>query len=241
LTKYLVMNVSVIIPAHNEEEVIKKMVTMLLAVYGKYIGEVIVVNDGSTDQTAAIVKKLAKSDKRIRLVNRTPPHGVGLALREGIVHVSKKATHIFTLDADFIRNLPDLEDFFLRIKDYDGLIGSRYLAPYSLIRYPLLKKIANRGFHFFVRVLYGVQHHDLTNNFKLYTRKLYLSIPLSEDGFAVNAQTGLYPILMGYNIGELPVTWYARERDMGYSKFKLLSVAPGYVRVLLKTKHILST
>jgi glycosyltransferase involved in cell wall biosynthesis len=210
------------------------MVIMLLSVYGKWITHVIVVDDCSTDRTAKLVRSMAEKDNRIILISRTPPGGVGLAIREGLKAVPRSTTHILTMDADFIRNIPDLFDFFDRIDGLDGLIGSRYIAPHSLVRYPLFKKFCNRLFHLVVRLIFGVNHKDLTNNFKLYKKSVYKSLPLTKDNFAVNAETGLYPVLLGYDIREIPVTWYAREEDMGLSKFNILKVASGYVSVIIE-------
>lgn len=225
---------SVILPAKNEEQTIGKMCLGLLALYDKYLTEIIVVNDNSTDQTAKVVTNLSKTHPKIKLLNRTPPSGVGLSIKAGLKQVNRKSNYIFTLDADFIRNLTDLEDFFLKIKDYDGLIGSRYKEKHSLVNYPPLKKLFNRSFHLLARMLLGIKHKDLTNNFKLYRKDLYLSLPLLADDYSINAETGLYPVLMGKNIGEIPVLWFARSRNMGISKFHLLSVAPGYLQVLIQ-------
>lgn len=235
------MYVTAIIPAKNEEAVIKLMVTMLLTVYPNYIKKVVVVNDGSTDETAKIVAKLVKKDPRVILVNRKPPHGVGLAIQEGLSYVEKQSNYILTLDADFTRNISDLDLFFAKIKNYDGLIGSRYKEKHSLIHYPFFKWISNRVFHFFVRVLLGIQISDLTNNFKLYKKEIFLRIPLTASDYAVNAETGIFPILMGYTIGEIPVIWFARNRTMGVSKFNLLSVAPNYVKVLIHAWNVKKT
>jgi dolichol-phosphate mannosyltransferase len=231
-------NTSVIIPAHNEEETIGKMVRMLHALYHQYIREIIIVNDASKDKTSQVIRNLSKKIKCVKLINRHSPSGVGLALRDGLRKVSGKSKYVLTLDADFIRNLSDLEDFFLKIKDYDGLIGSRYREKNSLVNYPGLKKFFNRSFHLIARFLYGIKHKDLTNNFKLYKKEVFNSLPLSSDDYAINAETGLYPVLMGYNIGEIPVIWFARSRNMGVSKFKLFSVAPGYIKVLLRAFNI---
>lgn len=232
------LNVTAVIPAKNEEATIGKMVRIILSVYPKYIGHVIVVNDGSTDATANQVRKIMRDDKRIILVNRSFPQGVGFALREGIKKVPAETTHILTLDADFVRNIPDLEEFFDQIDRFDGLIGSRYMEKYSLIRYPRLKKLFNRLFHLLTKYLYGVQSTDLTNNFKLYKKEVFDALPLTASDYAINAETGLYPILLGYRIGELPVAWYARGRNMGVSKFHLLKVAPGYINVLIRAAKL---
>lgn len=207
---------------------------MLYELYKDHLNEIIVVNDNSTDRTAQVIEQIIKKNKRVVLINRKPPAGCGLALREGLRKVSPKSKYVLTLDADFIRNLTDLEDFFQKIHTFDGLIGSRYKEEYSLVNYPFLKKFFNRSFHFLVRLIFGIKNTDLTNNFKLYKKEVFDSLPLSATDFAINAETGLYSILMGYNIGEIPVIWFARRRDMGTSKFKLFSVAPGYIQVLFK-------
>lgn len=230
----MIIKTSVILPARNEEQTIGKMCLSLLALYDKYINEIIVVNDNSTDKTAGVVSRLMKTHPKIKLLNRTPPSGVGLAIRTGLKNVNKKSNYIFTLDADFIRNITDIEEFFNQIDSFDGLIGSRYKEKNSLVNYPPLKKFFNRSFHLLVKVLLGIKHTDLTNNFKLYKKDLYLSLSLTANDYSINAQTGLYPILMGKKIGEIPVVWFARSRNMGYSKFNLIKVAPGYVKVLLE-------
>jgi dolichol-phosphate mannosyltransferase len=229
------MNTTVILPARNEADSIGIMIKMLLAVYPESIKKVIVVDDGSRDKTAAIVAAIAKKDKRVSLIRRSPPHGVGLTIREGLKNVPLNSDYILSLDADFIRNIPDLELFFTKINEYDGLIGSRYMRSHSLIRYPYVKKICNRVFHLLVRLMYGVKQHDLTNNFKLYKKSVFDTLQLTATDFAINAETGLYPILLGYKIKELPVTWYAREDGMGVSKFNLFQVASSYFTVLIKS------
>ncbi|MBI3955358.1 glycosyltransferase family 2 protein, partial [Candidatus Gottesmanbacteria bacterium] len=225
----MIPKVSIIIPARNEEKIIDKMCLILLTLYDKYITEIIVVDDNSTDKTAFIIDKLKITHPKIKLIKRKPPNGVGLAIRDGLKQVSNKSSHIFTIDADFIQNVIDLEEFFLKVNQYDGLIGSRYLSKNSLVNYPLLKKVFNRSFHLLVRLLLGIKHKDLTNNFKIYRKELYLSLPLAANDYSINAETGLYPILMGKNIGEISVVWFARSRNMGTSKFNLLKVAPGYI------------
>lgn len=228
------MNVSVIIPAKNEESTIERMVVMLLSVYPYIINQVIVVDDGSTDRTRTILKKLAQKDRRITVMSRKPPFGVGLAIREGLTRVSARSTHILSMDADFIRNISDLNEFFTEIRKWDGIIGSRYGQRNLLIQYPFLKRIANRAFHLIVRLLFGITHTDLTNNFKLYKKVLFQNLPLKASDYAINAETGLYPIRMGYTIGELSVPWFARERHMGVSKFRLARLLPSYLAVLAR-------
>lgn len=235
------MFVSVIIPAKNEEAVIEKMIIMLLTLYDQYIGEIIVVNDNSTDLTKKIVKKLTSKYKKVKLINSHLPTGVGYALRQGLKCASPKANYIFTIDADFIRNVPDFDEFFSNIDKYDGLIGSRYLEKNSLINYPFLKMVFNRLYHLLINITFGLKRTDMTNNFKLYKKEIFDSLDLQASGFAINAETGLYPLLKGYTIGEIPVSWYARSRNMGQSKFKLIKLIPDYYKVFKHSFSLAST
>jgi hypothetical protein len=79
----LAASVSVVVPCHNEEMNVEKLVDTLLAYYGPYILEIIIVNDNSKDATAAITRQISRREPRVKLVDRTPPNGVGRALRDG--------------------------------------------------------------------------------------------------------------------------------------------------------------
>lgn len=232
------IKLSIVVPAHNEEENIGKLISAFFKNYRNYINEFIVVNDGSSDETKYVVETLARRNKKIKLINRKPPNGVGLAIRDGIKHVDKKSTHILTMDADFIENVKDLKKFFVEIHNYDGLVGSRYLKPHSLVRYPAFKKFANRSFHFLCNVFLGIKQKDLTNNFKFYNAEIFKRIPMESSNFSINAETGIYPIIYKYKIGEIPVKWIGRTASMGVSKFKVLRVGPDYIRVLLKSMAV---
>lgn len=232
---------SIVIPAHNEEDNIEKLVKAIIGLYRQKIHEVVIVNDGSKDKTGEIANKLNKRYKKVRVIHRRPPNGVGLAIQDGILNVDPEATHILTMDADFIENVKDLRKFFKKISKYDGLVGSRYLKPNSLVHYPPTKKISNRIFHWFCRIFIGIKQKDLTNNFKFYKKEVFERIPLKSSDFAINAETGVYAVVYGYNIGEIPVKWIGRSSEMGVSKFDLLKVGPKYFKVFIKSffmKHL---
>lgn len=72
---------------------------------------------------------------------------------------------------------------------------------------------------------------DLTNNLKLINREVIDKLELTQEGFAINAETGLLPLLMGYKVKEVPISWINRTLDMGVSSFKLVKVGGGYWEV----------
>jgi glycosyltransferase involved in cell wall biosynthesis len=226
---------SVILIAHNEEQGIGAMLDGLLKNYEREILEIVVVDDASTDRTAQIVQHRAQRNGKIRLIQRTPPLGVGRALRTGFSNISDSAAYALTMDSDFVENIGQVRALIDRMKQggVDGVIGSRFVEGGKVVRYPLLKRLMNRLFHNVIKMVFRVKQHDLTNNFKLYRAEIFRSLPWQSNGFAMNAETGLLPVLAGYTLVEVPVVWVDRAPEMGQSKFGLLKHGGGYLRVIL--------
>ncbi|MDA1313825.1 MAG: bifunctional class I SAM-dependent methyltransferase/glycosyltransferase family 2 protein [Acidobacteria bacterium] len=230
----LVGKVSVVIPCHNEEMNIPRLADALRSMYDRYIHEIVIVNDNSQDRTAEVTRELAKSDPRIKLVNRTPPGGVGHALRDG--YAAASGDFILSMDCDFAQIVPELRDMFDAIAEgYEGAIGSRFSHDSVLLNYPFFKIVCNRGFHALVKLLLLPRARDLSNNLKLYRADILKNLVIEEAHFAANAETGLKPILAGYRIKEVPISWINRTSDMGRSSFRILKVAPNYLMALLRT------
>jgi dolichol-phosphate mannosyltransferase len=226
-------SVSVVVPCHNEEMNIQPLVNALLQMYGRYIREIILVNDNSTDATADIAHAIGNEDTRVKLLDRKPPSGVGRALRDG--YRAAAGRYILSMDCDFVQIVPEFRDLFDVIAaGHDGAIGSRFSHESVLINYPLLKVVFNRGFHLLLNVLLWKRARDISNNLKLLRADILKNITIQEDHFAANVETGLKPILAGYDIKEVPISWINRTVGMGQSSFRIMRVAPSYVLALLK-------
>src|SRR5262249_11177478 len=102
-----------------------------------------------------------------------------------------------------------------------------------LLNYPFRKIVANRSFHVLAQLVLLRRFRDLTNNLKLMRREIAAQLLFTQAGFAVNAETGLQPILMGYEAKEVPISWINRTPAMGMSSFRLARVGGGYAQVLL--------
>lgn len=226
--------VSVVVPCHNEEANIDRLVKTLLALYGDYIHEIVIVDDNSADRTAEVAAALAGTEPRVKLVTRKPPAGVGRALRDGYAAAIGK--YILTIDCDFVNIAPEFKGLFDAVAGgCDGAMGSRFSAESALVRYPFFKIICNRGYHLLLNLLLRKRVRDVSNNLKLYRAEILKDLDIEENHFAANVETGLKPLLMGYHIQEVPISWINRTADMGRSSFSLLKVSPDYVRVLLRT------
>ena len=139
------------------------------------------------------------------------------------------------MDCDFQHLLPEVRDLFdAAVKGYDVVVGSRFSRHSVLLNYPFLKILANRGFHLLAQLVLLRRFRDLTNNLKLIRREVVEKLQLMETGFAVNAETGLQPLLMGCRIKEVPISWINRMPDMGMSSFRLVRVSGGYWKVLCR-------
>lgn len=226
-------SVSIVIPCYNEEMNIGPLINRLRELFDDYIHEIIPVDDNSKDKTAQVIRKLAEKDVRVKPVFRSPPNGVGRAIADGY-HIAT-GRYVLSMDCDFQHLLPEVRDLFdAAAQGYDVAVGSRFSRHSILLNYPVQKIIANRGFHVIAQLLLFRRFRDLTNNLKLMRREVVDKLQLVEPGFAVNAETGLQPLLMGYNIKEVPISWINRTPDMGMSSFRLMRVGGGYWRVLYR-------
>jgi dolichol-phosphate mannosyltransferase len=224
--------VSFVVPCHNEEMNIDTIVDQLVGFYGDYIHEIVIVNDNSRDRTAQVTREAAQREPRVKLVDRKPPNGVGLALRDG--YAAATGQYILSMDCDFVQILPEFRDLFDAIEaGYEGAIGSRFTHDSIMVNYPFFKILANRSFHLLVRLVLRLGVRDISNNLKLYRAEIFKTMNLERPGFAANAETGLKAKLAGYRLKEVPISWINRTMDMGSSSFRIVKVAPGYAQALL--------
>lgn len=225
---------SFVIPCHNEEMNIPRLVDALVETYGQYIHEIVIVNDNSRDRTAEVTRQVMEREPRVKLINRRPPNGVGRALRDG--YAAATGRYILTMDCDFVLILPEFRDLFDRIAaGRDGAIGSRFSYESVLINYPFFKILCNRSFHLLVKLMLLSRVRDVSNNLKLYRAEILKNLEIEEPHFAANMETGLKPLLSDYDIEEVPVSWINRTADMGTSSFKIVKVAPNYFGALMRT------
>jgi dolichol-phosphate mannosyltransferase len=224
--------VSVVIPSHNEETNIGPLIERILALYGEYVHEIIPVNDCSRDRTGEVINELARNDDRIKPLHRVAPNGVGLAIADGLAAATGR--YVLTMDCDFQHLLPEFRDLLdATAEGYDVVIGSRFSRHSVLLNYPFLKIFANRAFHAIAAMIFGRRFLDVTNNLKIIRREVVQDLQLRQRGFAVNAETGLQPILLGYNVRLVPISWINRTPGMGVSSFRLVNVGGGYWEVLV--------
>jgi len=225
--------VSVVVPAHNEAMNLGLLVERLLGHYGDYIHEIVIVNDNSTDDTAEVAARIARAEPRVRVLNRESPNGVGRALRDGYRFATGR--YILSMDCDFVEILPELRGLFDAIAEgHAGAIGSRFSHESVLINYPFFKMASNRICHFLIKLFLVDRVRDVSNNLKLYRADILRDLEIESPHFSANLETGLKPLLAGYDITEVAVSWINRTDGMGVSHFKLARVGMDYARALFR-------
>jgi glycosyltransferase involved in cell wall biosynthesis len=227
------VRVSVIVPAHNEEGSIKRVIERLSHVLKGADYELVIVNDGSTDRTRSIVERMRKKDKKIRLVNRKPPNGFGLAIKDGIKYASGKVIVFVMADlCDDLKKIPDL----VRIIDsgYDIGVASRFIKGGGVEGYSPLKLISNRLGNEIIRIFFQIPFHDITNAFKAYRADMLKSLSLKSDGFEILAEIFIKLWKKGAKVKAIPTVW--KGRTAGTSKMKLAGSGLQYLRVILSNR-----
>ncbi len=228
------MKLSVLIPAHNEEESLPGTLKNLYsALSEKGIShEILVVNDNSTDGTEKILLDLKNSLPGLVYVNNQPPNGFGNAIRCGLENYSGDCVAIVMADGS--DDPMDLLAFYKTMVEgnYDAVFGSRFIKGGTTYDYPKVKLIVNRLANLFIRSLFGLKYNDVTNAFKLYRRNTIDGLkPLLSPHFNLTVELPLKVIVRKYSYTWLPNSW--TNRTKGQSKLKIKEMGSRYLFVVL--------
>lgn len=210
----------VIIPTYNEKENIEKIIRAVFALEGEY--HILVIEDGSPDGTAAIVKRLQEEfPERLFMIERTGKLGLGTAYLTGFKwSVEHKYDYIFEMDADFSHNPLDVPKLYNACKEgADLAIGSRYCKGISVINWPIGRVIMSYYASVYVRTVLGMEVYDCTAGFKCYKRKVLETLDLDNIrmkgyGFQIEMKYSTYKL--GFKIQEVPIIFV--DRTEGTSK-----------------------
>jgi dolichol-phosphate mannosyltransferase len=224
---------SVVIPARDEEGCIASTVEHLhleLRLNG-IAHEIVVVDDGSTDRTAAIVTALSERIPEARLASNGPPHGFGRAINFGLQRMSGDAVVIMM--ADESDDCRDVVRYWNTLNEgWDAVFGSRFMKGGGVIDYPWLKLRLNRMANLFIRLLFRISLVDTTNAFKAYRRTVIEGCqPLLSAHFNMTVEIPLKAIIRGYSWTVLPITW--RNRRTGLAKLKIREMGSRYLFICL--------
>jgi glycosyltransferase involved in cell wall biosynthesis len=199
------INVSVILPAYNEEKNLKHAVDSARMVLSQIAAhsEIIVVDDGSTDGTAAVCDELVAQGDGVRVIRHDDNRGYGAALKSGILAARHEL--IFFTDADGQFDLRELERFVEWAGDYDIVMGYR-----AKRRDPWHRMINAFGWNILVRMVFGVRVRDVDCAFKLFRRDVFDRVQIRSAGAMINAEILAQATRLGMRMREVQVSHYPR-------------------------------
>ena len=212
----------VIIPAYNEKENIEAIITAVMELPIEF--HVLVIDDGSPDGTALIVKDLManKFAGKLHLVERSGKLGLGTAYIAGFKWaIEHQYDYIFEMDADFSHNPQDLLKLYDACANQgaDVAIGSRYVSGVNVVNWPMGRVLMSYFASKYVRFVLGVNIHDTTAGFKCYRREVLETIELDKirfKGYAFQIEMKYTAYKCGFTIKEVPIIFI--NRVLGTSK-----------------------
>jgi dolichol-phosphate mannosyltransferase len=212
----------VIIPTYNEKENIENIIRAVLRLEMGF--NILIIDDGSPDGTATIVKTLQEKEftERLFLLERSGKLGLGTAYIAGFKWaIEHKYDFIFEMDADFSHNPDDLPRLYHACNEegYDVAIGSRYVSGVNVVNWPMGRVLMSYFASRFVHIVTGLPLRDSTAGFKCYRKEVLETINLDEirfKGYAFQIEMKFTAYKCGFKIKEVPVIFVNRE--LGTSK-----------------------
>jgi len=221
----------VVVPTYNERDNIERLVREILAQDDGI--DVLIVDDNSPDGTGEIVDTIVAESSRVHVIHRAGKLGLGSAYREGFKYaLGKGAEYVVEMDADFSHDPKMLPAFFQKIKDYDLVIGSRYLNGVSVVNWPIRRLILSYCASVYTRFVTGLRISDCTGGFKCFRRTVLESIALDKiksDGYSFQIEMNYRCVEKGFRVGELPIIFI--DRHAGSSKMSKKIVREAVIMV----------
>ena len=210
----------VIIPTYNEKENIEKIIRAINALDKQF--HILVIDDGSPDGTAAIVKRLMQEDFAggLFILERSGKLGLGTAYILGFKWaLQHDYEYIFEMDADFSHDPADLPRLYAACHDegYDLAIGSRYVSGVNVVNWPMGRVLMSYFASKYVRFVTGFKVHDTTAGFKCYRRRVLQTIELDKirfRGYAFQIEMKFTAYKIGFRIKEVPVIFVNRREGV---------------------------
>jgi dolichol-phosphate mannosyltransferase len=215
---------AIVIPTYNEAENLPILIASLLelGITGLHI---LIVDDNSPDGTGKIADALkAKSPEQISVIHRTGKLGLGTAYITGFKYcLDKGAEQIVQMDADFSHNPEKVKLLLGGLKEYDMVLGSRYVQGGSLDEdWAFWRKALSAFGNLYTRLIIGTNVKDITGGFRAWRKETLEAIPLDRvksQGYAFQIEMAYITSLKGFSIHEIPI--YFAERTRGDSKMSL--------------------
>jgi dolichol-phosphate mannosyltransferase len=222
----------VVIPTYNERENLPRLIPSVLEQDARL--EVLIVDDASPDGTGAIADELAAQEARVHVLHRAGKLGLGTAYLDGFRWgLARDFDCLFEMDADFSHDPAHLPQFLDAIREFDVVLGSRYLhGRVTVVNWPMGRLLLSYFANIYARKVTGLPIADATGGFKCFRREVLEAIPLDQvesNGYAFQIEMSFRAWKKGFRLGEIPIMFV--DRDIGESKMSKKIVREAVWRV----------
>ncbi len=228
-------DLSIVVPVFNERENLEPLVDGLKDAMGKwkYATEVVMVNDGSSDDSWELMQKLAAREGFLRTVRHDRNRGFGAALKTGYGNARGKV--IATMDADLTQDPGQIASFMEKIgQGADIVVGSRYVQGGEMIDVAAHRRMVSAIGRLVVTVLFRLPIKDVTNGFRAIRKSVVDGLQLKSDSFNILPEMIVKAHRKGCSITEVPMT--LTKRKFGVSKMNPLKDYLLEISTLLKLR-----
>jgi len=213
--EHFAKDISVVFPAYNEEENIEICIIIARAVLKELVNnfEIIIVDDGSTDNTGKISQQLEQRFPEVRVISKVQNEGYGFALRDGFK--ASKFDFVFFSDSDRQFDIVNLKDLLPWVDEYDIVVGFRKNRQDSIKR-----KILSLGYNMLVSLIFDLNIRDIDCAFKIFRKSIFERIDINSNRFFVNTEILAKARKLGCSVKEVGVTHFPRLEGSSKVGFK---------------------
>jgi dolichol-phosphate mannosyltransferase len=212
----------IIIPTYNEA----KNIGILLNKLQVFNLNILIIDDNSPDNTAAIVKNLMEANSNLHLIQRKNKLGLGSAYREGFRYCIDKGFESFIqMDADFSHRIEDLSSLIANTPNYDVIIGSRYVNGGATKGWSVNRMLLSKFANTYARCITGCKIKDLTSGFRIYSLKALKEIEFEKttcNGYGFQIEMSSRAFNRDLKIKEVPIIFHERELGVSKINFKII-------------------
>ncbi len=231
----------VITPTYNESKNILVLIKKIKKIDSDL--HILVIDDNSPDNTSELVQQFANDRNDIFIINRKEKLGLGTAYITGFKWAIKNNYNfVIQMDADLSHDPKELAVMLEKIKNYDLIIGSRYINGVNVINWPMSRLLLSYFANIYSRLITGVPVFDLTGGFKCYKIETLKKMPfksIKSEGYSFQIETTFYAWLNKFLIKEIPITF--TDRTIGQSKMsKKIIYEAIWVVLKLRLKRVFS-